>query len=33
LPASGLEDLIAKVRALDMAQVHKEIAEEQAKEA
>ena len=33
LPASGLEDLITKVRALDMAQVHKEIAEEQAKEA
>lgn len=30
LPASGLEDLIAKVRELDMAQVHKEIAEEQA---
>ncbi len=33
LPASGLEDLIAKVRELDMAQVHKEIAEDQAKEA
>jgi thioredoxin 1 len=33
LPASGLEDLITKVRALDMAQVHKEIAEEQAKQA
>jgi thioredoxin len=33
LPASGLEDLITKVRELDMAQVHKEIAEEQAKEA
>ena len=31
LPASGLEDLITKVRELDMAQVHKEIAEEQAK--
>jgi thioredoxin len=30
LPASGLEDLIAKVRELDMAQVHKEIAEDQA---
>ncbi len=30
LPASGLEDLIAKVRELDMAQVHKEIAEAQA---
>ncbi|MHB1247105.1 MAG: thioredoxin [Sulfuriferula sp.] len=30
LPASGLEDLIAKVRELDMVQVHKEIAEEQA---
>ncbi len=33
LPASGLEDLITKVRALDMLQVHKEIAEEQAKQA
>jgi len=33
LPASGLEDLITKVRALDMVQVHKEIAEEQAKQA
>lgn len=31
LPASALEDLIAKVRELDMAQVHKEIAEEQAR--
>ena len=30
LPASGLDELIAKVRELDMAQVHKEIAEEQA---
>lgn len=30
LPASALEDLIAKVRELDMVQVHKEIAEEQA---
>lgn len=30
LPASGLEDLIAKVRELDMVQVHKEIAEDQA---
>ncbi|BBP05970.1 thioredoxin [Sulfuriferula plumbiphila] len=30
LPASALEDLIVKVRELDMAQVHKEIAEEQA---
>lgn len=30
LPASGLEELITKVRELDMAQVHKEIAEEQA---
>ena len=33
LPASALEDLIAKVRELDMEQVHKEIAEEQAGQA
>lgn len=33
LPASALEDMIAKVRELDMAQVHKEIAEEQAGQA
>lgn len=33
LPASALEDLIVKVRELDMAQVHKEIAEEQARQA
>lgn len=33
LPASALEDLIAKVRELDMAQVHREIAEEQAGQA
>lgn len=33
LPASGLEDLIVKVRELDMVQVHKEIAEEQAGQA
>jgi len=33
LPASALEDLIVKVRELDMAQVHKEIAEEQAGQA
>lgn len=33
LPASGLEELISKVRELDMAQVHKEIAEEQATQA
>ncbi|BBO99376.1 thioredoxin [Sulfuriferula nivalis] len=31
LPASGLDELIGKVRELDMAEVHKEIAEEQAK--
>ncbi len=30
LPASALEDLIGKARELDMAEVHKEIAEEQA---
>ena len=29
LSASGLEDLITQIRAIDMAQVHKEIAEEQ----
>lgn len=29
LPASALDDLVAKVRELDMAQVHQEIAEEQ----
>lgn len=29
LPASAFDELIAKVRELDMAQVHKEIAEEQ----
>jgi thioredoxin len=28
LPASGLEDLIGKVREIDMAQVHKDIAEQ-----
>ncbi len=33
LPASALEDLIVKVRELDMTQVHKEIAEEQAGQA
>ena len=29
LSASGLEDLITQIRAIDMAQVHKEIAEDQ----
>lgn len=29
LSASGLEDLITQIRAIDMAQVHKEIAENQ----
>ncbi len=29
MPGSGLEDLITQVQAVDMAQVHKEIAEEQ----
>ncbi len=29
MPASAFDELIAKVRELDMAQVHKEIAEEQ----
>ncbi len=33
LPAAGLEDIIEKAKALDMAEVHKQIAEEQAKEA
>ena len=31
LPAAGLEDIIAKAKSLDMADVHKQIAEEQAK--
>lgn len=31
MPGSGLEDLITQVQAVDMAQVHREIAEEQAK--
>lgn len=31
LPAAGLEEVIAKAKALDMAEVHKQIAEEQAK--
>ena len=29
LSASGLEDLITQIRAIDMAQVHQEIAEDQ----
>jgi len=32
LPAAGLEDIIEKAKSLDMAEVHKQIAEEQAKE-
>lgn len=32
LPASGLEELIEGIKKVDMAQVHKEIAEEQAKQ-
>ena len=32
LPASALDDLIGKARELDMAAVHKEIAEQQSKE-
>ncbi len=32
LPAKQLDDLITQVQAVDMAQVHKEIAEEQAKQ-
>lgn len=31
LPAAALDDLIGQIQAVDMAQVHKEIAEEQAK--
>ena len=31
LPAAGLEDIIAKAKSLDMVEVHKQIAEEQAK--
>ena len=32
LPAEGLESVITQARALDMAQVHKEIAEQQAQQ-
>jgi len=32
LPVEGLESIIRQVRALDMAQVHKEIAEQQAQQ-
>lgn len=32
LPAASLEEVIEKAKALDMAEVHKQIAEEQAKE-
>ena len=32
LPAAGLESVITQARALDMAQVHKEIAEQQAQQ-
>lgn len=31
LPAAGLEDIIEKAKSLDMAEVHKQIAEEQVK--
>ena len=31
LPAAGLEEIIEKAKSLDMAEVHKQIAEEQAK--
>ncbi len=31
MPGSGLEDLITQIKATDMVQVHREIAEEQAK--
>ncbi len=32
LPAAGLEEVIEKAKSLDMAEVHKQIAEEQAKQ-
>ena len=32
LPAEGLDSIINQVRALDMAQVHREIAEQQAQQ-
>ena len=32
LPAEGLESIISQARALDMAQVHKEVAEQQAQQ-
>ena len=32
LPAEGLESIIGQARALDMAQVHKEVAEQQAQQ-
>ncbi len=32
LPAAGLEDIIEKAKSLDMADVHKQIAEEQSKQ-
>lgn len=32
LPAAGLEEIIEKAKSLDMAEVHKQIAEEQAKQ-
>jgi thioredoxin-like negative regulator of GroEL len=32
LPAAGLESVISQTRALDMAQVHREIAEQQAQQ-
>jgi thioredoxin 1 len=32
LPAEGLESVISQARALDMAQVHKEVAEQQAQQ-
>jgi thioredoxin 1 len=32
LPAEGLESIIQQARGLDMAQVHKEIAEQQAQQ-
>ena len=33
LPAAGLEELISKAKSLDMEEVHKQVAEEQAKQA
>jgi L-fucose isomerase-like protein len=33
IPAAALEDLVEKVKALDMAEVHRKLAEQEAEEA